>query len=802
MRLRQLCPLCVLVCVTAANPGICEAQTTPTAQGAMAVWNAVDQAPFDASKTAHVENLTLTRDRIRITLTDGTIEFTEPAGGRVFGAAFKGNGRIEMMPPNEGEAEQLELFTKQKTLTMAFSEATFSFTDGTFEEIAKQVKWTNTGDNSLAQLYQDRQRTREDLAAEIVPRIFEGVLSSDHTKTAYFAADLKTNNAGWVLATYDALELEEVRIGRYESRGTPALLFDTWMSFPAGDSNAMQVDENPLAREVFLPRKYEIDTTLTGGAYMSATTAVDLQYQLAGERALVFSLSANLRVSAVKDEHGASLPFFQPKEPKDRYPTYGDYVAVVLPQATSQGQEKTLTFQYEGKHFVQHVGTGNYFCPSYGWYPSISNEFAARADFDLTFHTPKRMVLVATGNKAGESTDGNWTITKWKSPMPQAVAGFALGDYKVYSDKVGNVDVEAYGNRNPDDFLSTVQLVGVPAMGSLDPASMLKTTGIEIGNDLRVFENYFGPFPFDRLAVTNIPYTYGQGWPMLLYLSVFSFMDETQRHNLGIVDQVGISDFFRAHEVSHQWWGHEVGWKTYHDQWLSEGFAQFSGNLYVEIRDGQKEFVNRLHIDRDQLLSSSQFGHRYEDLGSVWMGNRLGSSVAPRGYDVVVYDKGGYALEMLRAMLEEPRNQDPDGPFKEMMQDFTKTFRGEAASTEDFKTIVERHMTPAMDLDQNHRMDWFFNEYVYGTGIATYHLDYTAQSGANNQWVIAGTVTQTGVPEGWKDLIPVYVHVKGKDIRLGLLRTRGKTTPFKFAMPMKPDKISLNDNSEILAEIK
>lgn len=273
-------------------------------------------------------------------------------------------------------------------------------------------------------------------------------------------------------------------------------------------------------------------------------------------------------------------------------------------------------------------------------------------------------------------------------------------------------------------------------------------------------------------------------------------------HVLGVADQVGISDFFRAHEVSHQWWGHEVGWKTYHDQWLSEGFAQFSGNLYVEIRDGQKEFVNRLHIDRDQLLSSSQFGHRYEDLGPVWMGNRLGSTLAPRGYDVVVYDKGGYVLEMLRAMLEEPRSQDPDGPFKETMQDFTKTFRGEAASTEDFKTIVERHMTPAMDLDQNHRMDWFFNEYVYGTGIATYRLDYTAQSGANNQWVIAGTVTQTGVPNGWKDLIPVYVHVKGKDIRLGLLRTRGKTTPFKFAMPMKPDKISLNDNSEILAEIK
>lgn len=811
MRLRQLCPLCALVCLTTVRPGICAAQAVPV-QGATAVWNAVEQAPFDASKTAHVENLTLTRDRIRITLLDGMIQFTAPANGIVFGAAFKGTGRIEIAPPNAAEGQQLALFTKQQILNMLFSEATFSFTDGTFEEVAKEVKWTNAGDNSLAQLYQNRQQTREDLAAQIVPRIVEGLLSSDHTKTAYFAAEVKTSSEGWILATYDALKLEEVTVGRYQSRGTPSFFFDTWMSFPAGDANATQVDENPLVKDVFLARRYGIDATANGTDF-SATTKVGLQYQLPGERVLVFDFDAHLRVSSVKDESGAALAFFQAPESKDRDVTHGDYVAVVLPQPTTQGQSATLTFAYGGKHMIVNVGTGNFFCPSYGWYPTTTDEFATRADFDMTFHTPRKFELVATGDKTGESTDGKMLVTKWKSPVPQAVAGFAFGDYKVFTGKVGNVDVEAYGNRNPDDYLASVQdmitgaLPGqtpraMPAMGSLDPASMLKTTGIEIGNDLRVFQNYFGPFPFDRLAVTNIPYTYGQGWPMLLYLSVFSFMDETQRHEFGVVDQVGISDFFRAHEVSHQWWGHDVGWKTYHDQWLSEGFAQFSGNLYVQFRDGQREFVSRLHIDRDQLLSSNNFGHRYDDLGSLWMGSRLGSSAAPGGYDVVVYDKGGYVLEMLRAMLEQPRNQDPDAAFKAMMQDFTKTFKGEAASTEDFKSVVERHMTQAMDLDHNDRMDWFFNEYVYGTGIATYHLDYTAQSAANNQWLVSGTIAQSGVPDGWKDLIPIYVHVQGKTMRAGLVMIRSKTTPFKFQMPMKPDKLSLNDDAEMLAEVK
>ncbi|HLW80843.1 MAG TPA: M1 family aminopeptidase [Candidatus Acidoferrales bacterium] len=814
--MRKVHLACIVISWILMTAGACRAQSSAGAEqanAAAAAWNAIQAAPFDAGRMAHVENLTLVRDRIRITLVEGTVQFTAPAAGIVFGAAFKGRGKIEIAPPNSAEAQQLELFTKQSALDIDFSEATFSFTDDTFEEVSKQVKWVSAADNSLAGLYQRRQRTREDLDAEMAPRIFEGVLSGDHKGSAYFAADMKTGGFGWVLAKYDALEPEEISVGRYESRGTPALLFDTWMSFPAGSASAIQVDQSPLAKDVFLARKYNIDATVTGGADLSATTQVDLQYQTSGERVLVFYLSANLRVSSVKDEHGATLAFFQPRDPEDHVPTYGDYVAVVLPQATTQGQETILTFQYAGKDLIQKVGAGNYFCPSYGWYPGTTDEFAMRADFQMTFHAPKNLMLVATGDKAGESTDGKWTTTKWSSQMPQSVAGFAFGDYKVYQSKVGDISVEVYGNRNPDDFLSSVQAYSqgdlpgqttgqMAPMGSLDPASMLKTTGVEIGNDLRVFQDYFGPFPYQRLAVTNIPYTYGQGWPMLLYLSVFSFMDETQRHFLGITDQVRISDYFRAHEVSHQWWGHEVGWKSYHDQWLSEGFAQFSGNLYVELRDGQKKFLDRLHTDRSELLGRNKFGHRYEDLGSVWMGQRLASSVAPDGYNTVIYDKGGYVLEMLRAMLQNPRSKSPDEGFKAMMQDFTKSFSGKAASTEDFKSVVERHMTRAMDVEGNHNMDWFFNEYVYGTGIAQYHMDYTVQSQPGNKWLLSGTVTQAGVPDGWKDILPLYLHMGGKSGRIGWLKIVGKSTPFKVVLGFRPDKVSLNDNSEILAEIK
>jgi hypothetical protein len=52
------------------------------------------------------------------------------------------------------------------------------------------------------------------------------------------------------------------------------------------------------------------------------------------------------------------------------------------------------------------------------------------------------------------------------------------------------------------------------------------------------------------------------------------------------------------------------------------------------------------------------------------------------------------------------------------------------------------------------------------------------------------------------DMLPVYVHMSGKSVRAGWVRVRDKSTPVKFQLPSKPERVSLNDNDDILAEIK
>jgi len=792
---------------------------------AAAAWNALAAPAMDPGKFAHLENVSMARDRIHITFTDGTIQFTQPVNGMVTGAAFHGTGRIQVDPPNPIEAEQLALFTKQTKLDMTFSEATFSFTGSLYDEIAKQVKWQNAP--GADDLYAKRQQEREELGAEYLPRLFEGVLSPEPRRTEYFLADLKTKEKGWIEARFDAMQPEEVRVGRWADQG-PVREPDVWMSFPAGGADPRHVFDDPAAKKEFLVPAYKIDTTVTDGAELTASAEATIQPRYSGETVLLFDLDSNLRVESVKDAQGAALEFFQAKEQKGRMQSYGSYVVVILKNATQAGQRQALAFQYAGKRVVLKVGGGNYFCKSFGWYPTGfsgeglgADEFAFRSDFDLTFHIPKRYSLVATGAKVGQKTEGKEVVSEWKSEIPIAAAGFAFGDYKLTTEKTGNIEIDVYTNNQPDDLLNSIQMAfdnplesleagpggthgaARDAIGILTPSALGKTISVEAGNTLRLFQDYFGPYPYSHLAITNIIGSYGQGWPGLLYLGWFTFLDSTQRHALGIQNQVQLTDFFRAHESSHQWWGHRVGWKSYHDQWLSEGFAEFSGLLYVQFRENFKESVNQFHKDRDLLRDKDMYSHETDALGPIWLGHRIASSETNgSSYQNLIYSKGGYVLQMLRRQMYDPNSRDPDHLFKEMMKDYCTTFDNKPASTEDFKAIVEKHMTRSMNLDGNGKMDWFFNQYVYGTGIPEYsfhaNLSYTADGKTN----VDAELTRTGVPEGWKDAVPVYAHVGDRSARLGTLGAAHSVERNKFVVPEKIDSLSIDDYEDLLAIVK
>jgi aminopeptidase N len=159
-------------------------------------------------------------------------------------------------------------------------------------------------------------------------------------------------------------------------------------------------------------------------------------------------------------------------------------------------------------------------------------------------------------------------------------------------------------------------------------------------------------------------------------------------------------------------------------------------------------------------------------------------------------------VHMIRMMMwDRPTG---DETFTATMQDFVKTYMNQAASTEDLKTMLEKHMTPEMDLESNHRMDWFFNEYVYGTALPSYKFTESFEKDAAGDVVFNLKLTQSNVDEKFRMLVPIYVETAdGRVMHLGRVRIAGNTSieqklPLK-ALKESPKRALLNYYDDLLA---
>jgi aminopeptidase N len=177
---------------------------------------------------------------------------------------------------------------------------------------------------------------------------------------------------------------------------------------------------------------------------------------------------------------------------------------------------------------------------------------------------------------------------------------------------------------------------------------------------------------------------------------------------------------------------------------------------------------------------------------------RTGFNVTRR----LIYPKGAYVLHMIRMMMHD--NRTGDQQFKELMQDFVATYRGKAATTEDFKAMVEKHMTREMDLAGDHKMDWFFDEYVYGTQLPRYSMEWSFDRGADGDVVFSMKLTQSEVDAKFRMLVPVYFEMEdGKLFALGRVRLVGSSTvedkvPIR-GLKTKPKRALFNYYDDVLA---
>ena len=152
---------------------------------------------------------------------------------------------------------------------------------------------------------------------------------------------------------------------------------------------------------------------------------------------------------------------------------------------------------------------------------------------------------------------------------------------------------------------------------------------------------------------------------------------------------------------------------------------------------------------------------------------------------------------MLRSMMYN--SEDHDKAFIDMMHDFVASHQDGSASTESFKAIAEKHITKAMDLQKNGRLDWFFNEWVYGTQVPKYNFSYELAPGPEGKTKLHISLTQSEVNDNFAMLLPIYADFgKGMIPILELPLVGNNTRSYDTVLPIQPKKVGFNAYKEIL----
>jgi hypothetical protein len=830
-------------------PAVC-AQTTSapvhSSGPAESLYLQFSNVELDPSRVFRVRDASIDRPSIHINLDDGTIAFTKDVLGRITGAFFEGDGEVLITPPNDVERKSMSLFTGMAILEERFSTAYFRFNDQTAYELQSGLRAPDQPEQFVAKWNDTVRRLSPGDAMRLLAS-FIGMLP-DATKLSesvppnsgdrMLHARVQGNKLGVFDIFFDSTAGEQIAAGQTRTAENGNVFYDVWTSFSPENptrptsrkdiSQAVPADADPHDDPIQL-RNYIIDAEVKPPKEIDAKVDVQLEFSRPTSRCVVFELSRFLHIQSAEAD-GAPVEFIQnPAIEGTQLARAGnDLVAVVLPEPPRMSQKINLHFSYGGEVLAE-AGKGLLYVGARGtWYP---NRGMAMSNFDLTFHYPPGWTLLATGkpvslppvsssaarDPARHSVDEQ--VTRWVSDRPIPVAGFDLGRYVRGTAQAGAVTVEAYATTGvekdfPQPHAPAIQIDPNPAspprilLSSLPPSPARNATAVaeSAARAIRFYAERFGPFPYSQLALTQMPGEESQGWPGLVFLSSYAFLNPAERHELH-VNAFGelVNEIIPAHEAAHQWWGDLIVWATYRDQWFSEGLANYSALMMLQEKN-PASFRLIMERYRQDLIAKNKDGVAPKDAGPVTLGPRLLSSHFPDGYEAISYGRGTWLFHMLRTMLQDGAESGKDGkraggeePFVRALRKIRERYAGKTVTTRDLLDVFTEELPPSLCYEGKKSLDWFRDGWINGTSLPKLELQNVRFTSKANSTMVAGVIRQKEAPEDLVTSVPIYAVVAGKSpVLIGRVFADGPETSFHVSAPTGTHKLLLDPNATVL----
>lgn len=776
------------------------AQTSPPPDATTALYQQLlTSSAID--KSAHLENVVLQRDRVTITFVNGTVFFSSPVAGNCRSAVFIGSGKIQAAPPPVAfELDNVRRLLKADDVTSDFKTAILRFTDDTASALLHEGSLQNGAvSEQAAHLATELgPRLLKETGMNIAARQLESILNQE--MPGVFLAQMDGGKRGRFTYLFDPQSRIPVTSFGINA-GEKGLIFayddslfsnDVWMAFFALEDYAKGAAPYSDTYNVVDTQKYTLLLDLLEPKKVLGLTAkMDLVSRVDGLRLISFAVGEGLatydderrkkqlHILAARLSDGTSLSFFQ--EP------WEDGFSVVLPKPMAAGQSLSMSLELKGDFMMESSIMGQTYFPrsTTSWYPR--HGYLARSRFDISMIHRKKDRVVSVGELVQEgpavgTKEKDSVLTEFRMEQPIGFATFAVGPYEIHKD----VAKEDNGKELPIEFYS------MPGSRAVIKEDFILA---EMSNSVRYFSKLFGEYPYSLFRGVYHPFNFGQGFATTIMIPG--------------ADSANYRTYsFIAHETSHQWWGDQVLWRSYRDQWLSEGFAEYSGMLYVQLRDktsSEKELVERARYELKMPPGTlTGVGHgRLVDVGPLVMGHRVESRETLGAYTALTYEKGALVLRMMHFLFTDPQTGDGK-PFFDLMSDFVQRYKDSTATTDQFFAVANEHLknTPLARKYGYKDLNWFYRQWVTQTYLPSYELAYHIERDADGSVILKGDLFQKGLPENenWFMPLPLLLHFQGGTIGRGTVAVLGAHTPINLKLPQLPEKVELDPELWILSE--
>ncbi len=679
------------------------------AVGRLSIVTGLYRLSLSADRQYDVHDLTVSAEDLTIEMPSGRAFVAEVPGGAT-AIVLIGAGRIRFTPPDPAERTQVRIFSGDEALSADIDVAFLRLNPA---EFADRVDSKALRPRSVAA---DDLRAATALFNDYVGRTLQVDLA-DLSKDRWsllpspgdFVGELRTRKFGTLTYTRSSSEAEDItlfdRKGRHNISvyASAAKLAARGRFYSEDDGRDYDIEHYQIEAE-FVPER----GTIAGNARITLRIAAD------GVSSLPFRLADSLVVRGVySQEYGRLLHL--------RVVGQNSFL-VNLPVVLAKGAELIVNVVYGGRIapqifdreaiglaqefpepiFIPIAQRWLYSNRSY-WYPQATVTDYATARLRLTI--PAELDAVATGDPVAAPAPlapGDGTrrrkVVEFDASAPARYLAVILSRF----DPVGSARVAAGGRTVPIDV-----------QGSPRQAGRLRDL---TGNAADVFQFYASlvgdaPYPSFTLAAIESDRPGGHSPPY------FALLNQVVLGSTFVwqSDPVSFDDypsFFLAHEIAHQWWGHAIGWKNYHEQWISEGFAQYFALLYAE-KDRSRSVVSGIVRQMRQTAIAAS------DQGPVYLGYRLGHIRGDeRVFRSVIYNKAAMVLHMLRRLVG-------DRAFFDGIRSFYGEWKFRKAGTDDFRQAMER--AGGRDLSG------FFDAWIYGSSVP--RIRFTSRAGAGEATV-------------------------------------------------------------------